>query len=62
MSEKKDNSSGYERAEYIHTQVLDPITEVDADGKPLYTTYKVVTETTFPEYSSNSFFVRRRYR
>jgi hypothetical protein len=55
-------TGGYEKAEYIHCQVIEPVTDLDTEGKPQFTTYLIQTETTFPEYSSNSFSVRRRYR
>jgi hypothetical protein len=62
MSERPKDAGGYEKAEYIQCQVLDPVTEVNEEGKPQFTTYLVQTETTFPEYSSSKFTVRRRYR
>jgi len=58
---KKEKIDGYQKPDYINIEVSDPLTETDNTGKPLYTTYLITVETTFPEYSSNNFSVRRRY-
>ena len=45
----------------IDIVVSEAVTEEDAEGKPLFTTFKVTTHTNLPEYKSNTFSVRRRY-
>ncbi|EFA80169.1 hypothetical protein PPL_06991 [Heterostelium album PN500] len=46
----------YQEPEYINIIVSDPLRVDD------YITYKVTTQTTFPEYSEREFSVRRRYK
>eukprot|EP01126_Amoeba_proteus_P060597 TRINITY_DN802_c0_g1_i1.p1 TRINITY_DN802_c0_g1~~TRINITY_DN802_c0_g1_i1.p1 ORF type:complete len:145 (-),score=10.67 TRINITY_DN802_c0_g1_i1:125-559(-) len=59
--DKRKQSSEYQLPEFIYCTVLDPQTQRDESGKPIFTTYLVSTETTFPQYSSRTFSVRRRY-
>eukprot|EP01117_Protostelium_nocturnum_P010103 TRINITY_DN3600_c0_g1_i1.p1 TRINITY_DN3600_c0_g1~~TRINITY_DN3600_c0_g1_i1.p1 ORF type:complete len:151 (-),score=44.43 TRINITY_DN3600_c0_g1_i1:49-501(-) len=54
-------SDGYSVPEYITVHVSEPITHEEG-GKKVYTSYKVSTSTTFPEYKSKEFAVRRRYK
>eukprot|EP01125_Pyxidicula_operculata_P012533 TRINITY_DN4118_c0_g1_i2.p1 TRINITY_DN4118_c0_g1~~TRINITY_DN4118_c0_g1_i2.p1 ORF type:complete len:112 (-),score=13.10 TRINITY_DN4118_c0_g1_i2:304-639(-) len=64
METKKDKKrfdDDYQKPEFIEVQVSDPETISDENGKPQYTTYKIEVDTNFPQYSSNSFTVRRRY-
>jgi len=58
---KKKISGEYQKPEFINIQVNEPITVNDSAGKPSFTSYLITVETTFPEYSSNHFSVRRRY-
>jgi len=51
----------YYTPEYITVSISDAVTHED-NGKKTYTTYKVATVTTFPEYKQKEFAVRRRYK
>jgi len=57
-SEFKDE---YCTPEYITVSVNEPVTH-EENGKKAYTSYKVTTTTTFPEYKEKEFSVRRRYK
>ncbi|PRP81241.1 sorting nexin-3-like [Planoprotostelium fungivorum] len=54
-------NDGYSTPEYITVHVTDA-KNIEMDGKKVYTTYKVSTSTTFPEYKQKEFAVRRRYK
>mmetsp|Transcript_19663 Transcript_19663/g.27429 ORF Transcript_19663/g.27429 Transcript_19663/m.27429 type:complete len:151 (+) Transcript_19663:73-525(+) len=58
---ESDYGADYSTPEYITVSLSDPITH-EENGKPSYTSYKVTTVTTFPEYKEKEFSVRRRYR
>lgn len=45
----------------IEIVVSSPVTEEDAEGRPIHTTFLITTHTNLPEYKSNTFSVRRRY-
>lgn len=55
-----ERDDSYQSPEYITIVVCDPLTHEDAFGKK-YTTFKISTSTTFREYKSSEFSVRRRY-
>lgn len=67
-------SNEYQKPEFINIAISDPKTYDDDAGKPQYTDYLISVnvcrqlccltsiQTTFPEYSSQNFTVRRRYR
>ena len=59
MSGHKSIEGEYHEEEYIDITVTEPQTL--RDGEKEYTTYKITTETTFPEYNQRFFSVRRRY-
>ena len=59
MSGRKNIEGEYHEEEYIDITVTEPLTL--RDGEKEYTTYKITTETTFPEYNQRLFSVRRRY-
>lgn len=40
---KRRVSTDYQTPESINVEIIDPIT-IEEDGKPQYTTYKIVTE------------------
>jgi len=60
VHENEFNDS-YSTPEYITVHVTEPET-IEEMGKKVHTTYKVSTSTTFPEYKSKEFSVRRRYK
>jgi len=55
-------SSEYQKPEFINITVSEAVTHNDETGKPSYTDYLITVNTTFPEYTKQQFFVRRRYR
>jgi len=57
---ENDFKDDYSTPEYITVSLSEPIT-MEENGKKTYTTYKVTTVTTFPEYKNKEFSVRRRY-
>eukprot|EP01090_Pellita_catalonica_P023735 TRINITY_DN9935_c0_g1_i1.p1 TRINITY_DN9935_c0_g1~~TRINITY_DN9935_c0_g1_i1.p1 ORF type:complete len:179 (+),score=29.97 TRINITY_DN9935_c0_g1_i1:72-539(+) len=62
MSEEEEKRvvDGYHKPEEISITVTDPQT-VEQNGKNLYTTYLISTETNFPQFKKGEFSVRRRY-
>ena len=58
--ELKDNDI-YNPPESIRIYVGEAVTH-ETNGKPTHTSYKITTETTFPEYKEKQFSVRRRYK
>ncbi|EGG20340.1 hypothetical protein DFA_07464 [Cavenderia fasciculata] len=55
-SSTKRIEGDYQEPEYINIIVSDPVRTDD------YISYKITTQTTFPEYSQRDFTVRRRYK
>ena len=51
----------YYTPEYITVTVNEPVVHQE-NGKNSYTSYKITTSTTFPEYKQKEFSVRRRYK
>uniref|UniRef100_A0A6B2LQ70 PX domain-containing protein n=1 Tax=Arcella intermedia TaxID=1963864 RepID=A0A6B2LQ70_9EUKA len=45
----------------MNIEVTNPIIIKDSSGKPDFTVYSIQVETSFPEYSSSNFEVKRRY-
>jgi len=58
---EKEFKDEYYTPEYITISVTEPISH-EENGKKAYTSYKITTQTTFPEYKQKEFSVRRRYR
>jgi sorting nexin-3/12 len=54
-------TTDYYTPEYIAVVVSDAINH-EENGKISYTSYKITTNTTFPEYKLKEFSVRRRYK
>eukprot|EP01089_Gocevia_fonbrunei_P010955 TRINITY_DN23994_c0_g1_i1.p1 TRINITY_DN23994_c0_g1~~TRINITY_DN23994_c0_g1_i1.p1 ORF type:complete len:174 (-),score=29.07 TRINITY_DN23994_c0_g1_i1:87-608(-) len=50
----------YQEEEYISITVTEP-QDIEVGGKKIHTTYLITTETTFPQYKTKEFSVRRRY-
>eukprot|EP01096_Ripella_sp_DP13-Kostka_P005527 TRINITY_DN1884_c0_g1_i1.p2 TRINITY_DN1884_c0_g1~~TRINITY_DN1884_c0_g1_i1.p2 ORF type:complete len:162 (-),score=57.94 TRINITY_DN1884_c0_g1_i1:12-497(-) len=59
---EKEFVNAYEEPDVWTTsvRVVDPIIE-EENGKKSYTTFKIITETTFPQFPGVRFEVRRRY-
>eukprot|EP01130_Rhizamoeba_saxonica_P007742 TRINITY_DN3143_c0_g1_i1.p2 TRINITY_DN3143_c0_g1~~TRINITY_DN3143_c0_g1_i1.p2 ORF type:complete len:200 (+),score=59.39 TRINITY_DN3143_c0_g1_i1:45-644(+) len=58
---RRQISDEYQVPQYINVDVTDPITETDDNEKPTFTTYLISVDTTFPQYNSQNFSIRRRY-
>jgi len=60
-SHEGEFTDSYYTPEYITVTVSEAITH-EENGKKVYTSYKLTTVTTFPEYKQKEFSVRRRYK